>query len=325
MGQTRKKVNSDETITVALNKADETLNNVAPADIAITSDTAAKVVSVNTDWNSAMGDIDSALYAQTSSTADSDASKLIAKMFISHFIQAFNNGVDRGYFTKQQRTFFHLDVNSDSVPTIDSEADIKLWGGRIVNGDALRVAAGGNPMSNPSTIEVSDALKDYTINNNTQANNITSYKNALEKLDGLRTAAMAVILKVWDESEAFWNHLPPPTKRAKCRTWGVRYVSDQIITINLTFEDSITNLAIDKTSTFLLEGNTTHLGNPQGFVEIKTTVADEATLTTNAPGYAPVKTLIPFETDVYEYTMTIKMAAVPAAQPAKTVVENPVV
>ena len=310
MGQTRKKVNSDETITIALNKAVETLNNVPPDEVAITPNTALKVVEVNTNWNSGMGAVSSALYDQTVSTEDSDAKKIIARMFISHFIQAFNNGVDRGYFTKQQRTFFHLDVNSNSVPPIDSEADIKLWGGRIVNGDALRVAAGGNPMSNPTSAEVSDALKDYTISNNTQANNIAAYKNALEKLDGLRPTAMAVILKVWDESEAFYNHLPPPTKRAKCRTWGVRYVSDQIITLNLTFEDSITSLPIDKTSTFLLEGNTTHLGNPQGIVEIKTTAADEATLTTNAPGYAQTNTLIPFETDVYEYTMTIKMLAV---------------
>ncbi len=310
MGQTRKKVNSDETITKAINKAVETLGIVAPGDIAITPDTAIKVVAVNTDWNTCMGNVDTALFAQTTSTADSDASKLIAKMFISHFIQAFNNGIERGYFTRQQRTFFHLDVNSNALPPIDSEADIKLWGGRIVNGDALRVAAGGNPMSNPATAEVSDALKNYTINNNTQANNIAAYKTALEKLDGLRSAAMAIILKVWDESEAFYNHLPPPTKRAKCRTWGVKYVSDQIITINLTFEDSITSLPIDKTSTFLLEGNTTHLGNPQGIVEIKTTAADEATLTTIAPGYAQTKTLITFETDVYEYTMTIKMAAV---------------
>lgn len=309
MSLTRKLPNSDEKITKAINKAEVQLSIVAPADVAVTPATAAKIPTQNTAWNNCNTLCETTLFDQTTATADSVAKKGIAKMFVSHFFQAFNNGVDRDYFAKEQRTFFHLDVNSNSVPTLDSEADIKLWGGRIVNGDILRVAAGGNPMSNPTAAEVKAAVKAFELSNNDQTLKMAAHKNALEARDVLRPVLMALILKIYDETEANYNQFPPPAKRDKCRAWGVVYVSDQIYTIGLTFVDSVTGLKVADTVTFFVEGDTTHNGDSEGFLEIKTTVADVANFQTSAPSYTEKMTQLIFETGIYEYNLTVEMVA----------------
>ncbi|MFN0275917.1 MAG: hypothetical protein ACKVPJ_09245 [Chitinophagales bacterium] len=76
------------------------------------------------------------------------------KMFASHFIQVFNLGVARGKYPAGHRAFYNLDVNSNAVPVMGTEEEIMQVAKDIVDGNLLRLAAGGAAMENPTAVEV---------------------------------------------------------------------------------------------------------------------------------------------------------------------------
>jgi hypothetical protein len=142
-------------------------------------------------------------------------------MYISHYFQAYNNGIERGVFDKESRILYGLSENQSSVPSLGSEADITYWGGKIETGDAARVAAGGAPMSNPTAAEVKAMVDSFVAKNTSQGLAKTAYSTAQEALSAELPKAIKVVIKVWDEVETFYDQLDISAKRAKCREWGV--------------------------------------------------------------------------------------------------------
>ena len=73
----------------------------------------------------------------------------LAKLYISHFLQVFNMAIQRGELKAQEREYFGLDPDSQSLPKIQTEKDILLWGRRVIEGEQKRLAHGLNPITNP--------------------------------------------------------------------------------------------------------------------------------------------------------------------------------
>src|SRR3972149_5828281 len=120
--------NSDETRNLALTAAKTKKDNTLPASIVITPNTITRLDATQPLLFSAMQARANALQAQSAATLLKNTTEKQAKMYISHFIQAFNNGVDRGIFPAAHRAFYQLDVSSNSVPDMNTEALIILWG-----------------------------------------------------------------------------------------------------------------------------------------------------------------------------------------------------
>jgi len=310
MSISRRLPNSDDTLTTVIRTAFARMGIVLPVQIPFSAATQAFLTSFIALWNAALMTKDETLAEQTAATELVDADRVKLRMFISHFIQVFNLGVARGEYTAAQRSFFNLPIDSDALPSLDTDADLLLWGGRIVDGDARRLTAGGAAMSNPTAAQVSSALHNFTTTSTAQALKVLAFQDASTVVVNLRPDGNKLALKIYDEGEAFYNELPPATKRERCRPWGIRYVSDVTITITMTIVDSVTLKAIAGASTYLVEGDTTHIANAAGIDVIETTAADEATLITNAAGYVQDTTVVTFVTGVTAYAITVKMVAV---------------
>ncbi len=310
MGVTRKLPRTDEERTVAINKAKRELGIVIPAEVTLTLATKTRLNALFISWKNANDTIQTDEYNKTTATSLVESTKITASLFIRHFIMVFNMGVERDVYTAEQRAFFYIDINSDALPPITTEEDIILWGNRIVDGDGRRVTAGGAAMANPTAAEVSTALTAFVNANNDQEVKTAAWKASLLVRTNLRTEADAVILKVWDESETFYNELPAPTKRDKCRPWGVVYVSDVEVTINLEVVKDADGTPIGGASTHFVEGDTTHISTADGVEQIKTTVADLATLVTNHPGFVENTVVVNFTTGVTVYNVTVRMVGV---------------
>ncbi len=170
----------------------------------------------------------SALSKQSKASQEEDTTQADAGLVINHFIQVFNMGVARKKFPDTARAFYGLEVNRRKVPKLTAESDIVLWGQRLIDGDAKRVAAGGAPMTNPSVATLQVAYSAFMTEHNTQSGKKDAYDRAQEAVEKDRPDTDDLITDIWDEVEFFFRKDEASSKRRKAREWGVVYIQNKI-------------------------------------------------------------------------------------------------
>jgi hypothetical protein len=145
------------------------------------------------------------------------------EMFISHFLQGFNNGILRGMFPAEHRRFYNLDVNSSKIPEIDKETELKEWAANVREGDAARVAAGGKPMSNPTAAEVETEYQVYYAKSQAQSGLKDAYKSELKDVMDILPEGVKLCRDICDELEHKFRHETDSRRRELCREWGMVY------------------------------------------------------------------------------------------------------
>lgn len=237
---------SDEGRNIALTRAKDKNDSLPVGTEVLNAATVVSLDAMQPNFYSKMTLRDVALRNQGNSTIDTDTKKNKAKMFISHFFQTFLNGVDRGVFPEADKTYYHLDLNSNSVPVIKTEADIISWGNHIITGDPLRTAAGGTAMAMPSLTEFTTVFNAFKTANNSQSNYKDAYNAALKAVADLRTDTDKLIVRIWNEVETYYSGEEISNRRKNAREWGVVY-------INMPEEMSMTGTITD-TSNNPVEG-----------------------------------------------------------------------
>jgi hypothetical protein len=309
MGISRRKPNTNVGRQKALTTAKERKDSLAnPADNVLTPATEARLDIIEPLYKSKMTAVGQKLSQQKNTTGDVEGKKVEARMYVSHFIQSFNNGVDRGLFPAGDRSYYMLP--NERVPSLDKESDIVLWGGRIKDGDALRVADGGAAMSMPSAVEVDGKVTLFKSANNVQANKKLAFDQSQEAVVAQNPEAEAVIGKIWDEAETFYNEESTASRRRKCREWGVVYVSDIPNIIHVHVKNSADNTAIAGATILVLETENSFVTDASGNVDVKTNVVDLATLRITADDFIQQDVEVELEEGVHEYTVEIAMVHV---------------
>lgn len=277
---------SDEQRVRAINSAKNKMDNPGPDGNFLTTPTQTRLDDIYTNFNEAKNEAALALGNQAESTEDVVPKKLNAAKFVSHFIQVFNLGVSRGRYPKAHRAYYQLDINSEAVPPLTSEADITLWGQHIAEGDALRTGVGGDDMENPTAVEVAAAVLLFTNANTGQSTLKDTYDDMLEAIDALRPEADGVIKKVWDEVETFYNEEEAASKRRNAREWGVIYVSDIPLTFHITVTDGNTSLPLEGVLVEMLETGNDVTTNSAGQADLVSNISAEVcTLQFTKAGY----------------------------------------
>jgi len=149
--------------------------------------------------------------------------KKAVQKIISHFIQSFNNGIERGSYKISERSLYGLDINSNEVPKLTSENDIILWCDNIINGEQARVAKGGTAMTNPSAADVKAMEDSFKLTLKEQRDKKLEFNEKQVKMQKEREVADALIKDLWDQIEYYFRKSEPATRRLQCRSWGVRY------------------------------------------------------------------------------------------------------
>ena len=166
-----------------------------------------------------------ALAAQTNATDAQDTQGVRVRMWTSQFFQNLNMAIERGVIPSSARAFYQLDVSQAVLPKLNSEADLVLWAGRAVSGEAARVAAGGGPIQCPPITEVTPELSAYQALRSTQSTKKGDFDTAAENVDALRAAVDTLVQDIWDEVEFHFRHESSASMRNKTREYGVYYAS----------------------------------------------------------------------------------------------------
>lgn len=226
MGLKRQLPQSNTSRSSALNKALDKYNSPPPYGTVLTGATHTRLVNITGSYNAGRQQVGIKQAAQVGQTNTKNTAQLTAKRTISHFLQGFNNGVERGVFQASERPYFGIAETSGAVPPMDSEKDLTDVGKAVIDGEIQRIADGLVAVPFPNLAEVQAAYNAFTAANLTQSTKKDASGQASHGVDILNTEADAVIKKVWDEVETFFNEEHIESRRNYLREWGVVYVSD---------------------------------------------------------------------------------------------------
>ena len=293
MGIKRRLPNSDETRHVALSTAKTKKDNTPPGNIVITPNTITRLDVAQPLFAQKIQARGKALQLQSDSTSAKAMAQAKAKMYISHFIQTFNMGVDRGVFPASHRAFYQLDVSSKSVPLLNTEPLVTLWGQRLIDGDVERLAAGGAVIPMPTIAEVTTEYNVFKTANIEQSTAKDAYDKAQEAVSGMRPEMDKLILRIWDEIETAFDDEPIESKRRKAREWGVVYVSTLKTTFTGTVIDAATGNPLQNVNVTLVESGDIVQTLADGTYKLSTTFTGLGALAFALEGYKTQT--IPFE------------------------------
>jgi len=227
MGISRRLPDSDAKRQTALRTAKSKKDNTPPAEVPLMANTISRLDTQQPIFDARIQARTVALNAQSEKVNIVNEAETVVRRFISHFIQALNNAIDRALFTKQARTYYQLGIDDDAVPSLDNQSELLLWGQRLITGEANRTAAGGLPVLFPNISEVSAVYTNFKTQHTELSTLKDNYDNAQKTVEDLREPADALVLRIWNEVETAYDNETPPSKRRKAKQWGVSYVSDK--------------------------------------------------------------------------------------------------
>ncbi len=147
-----------------------------------------------------------------------------AKLYISHFIQVMNMAIMRGELQSSVRSFYGIDPDVNTVPDMNTEADLIKWGEQIIAGETERLKKGMTPISNPTIavvkVRYEQFLEAYHSKKIDQKSNI----RMLNDVSGLRREVDQIIVDVWNEVEAHFTSMSDDVLRENAKEYGVVYV-----------------------------------------------------------------------------------------------------
>lgn len=218
--------NTDATRVAALDDAALKAASTAPGDRPYPAALQTELDAVQLLFKEEVGDVHAALNQQTTATTQVETDFLALQTVVSHFIQVFNLAVARGVYPRTDRAWFGLDVNSQAVPPLTAHADAITWGERIVTGETRRNTENPTspPMANPSAQDVETALDAFRTSSSSQTTAKDTYDAEQEDVAGLRPRVDKLIRDLWDHIEFTYREDNGPSRRRKCREWGVVYV-----------------------------------------------------------------------------------------------------
>lgn len=204
----------------------------------------------------------------------------------SHYIQVLNMHIAQKLFPETYRAYYKIDTNSASVPVQKQEADIVGLAQAIIDGEPNMIAAGGTAIPFPTLSSIQTALTALIAKQKDQSNKKDATDQAEEALQLLNAEADAVIKKVWDEVETFWNEESNESLRRKAREWGVVYISDEKpATITATVIDKASGTPIQAATATIVSSDETAATDATGKLILKTGNEAAQVLSIEKAGY----------------------------------------
>ena len=280
---------SSVSVYTALRTANEQ-NTAMGANSAITPATQARLAAIFSSFKSGITLINAKQGEASLETGIKNTAQRQTTLWSSHFLQTVILGAEReDGIVKAELAYYGIDQNSPSLPPLITEQDVLTAAEKCMSGEATRTAAGGFAIPYPKASVVDD--KRQALNNAITARNMKNIAldDAQEALQVLTPEASAVVKKIWDEVETFYNEESDESRRANCRLYGVVYVSDTRIQLTGQAVALVSNIATPlplAIMTLLQTGETDNADTNGDFI-LKTGFTGTGTVRIECTGYIP--------------------------------------
>ena len=148
----------------------------------------------------------------------------MARLYVSHFIQVLNMTILRNEIKAEYKELYQLSPDDYTLPDLASEKALTEWGQRIIDGENKRLAQrGGTPIYNPPIAKVRVHYDIFIEARYERDRYKKQMQRSLDQLNSLREEIDALILKIWDEVESYYNAIAGEERIEKCRKYGIIY------------------------------------------------------------------------------------------------------
>jgi len=163
------------------------------------------------------------LSSQCKKSKDFNEIQRKARLYLTHFIRVMNMAISRGDLPAETRTYYGLTENESTVPFLNTEKELMIWGRRIIEGEEFRIRKGGSPITNPTIAVVKVRFENFIEALN--YHNILAKKtfDYTEKNRSMREEADEIILQLWNEVEKTHENLPENRKKILNEDYGLIY------------------------------------------------------------------------------------------------------
>lgn len=289
MSITRRLPQSVAARMIALQRAKTKRDSLPSGANFLTNQTSTRLDAIHAGYGSAVVAVNSATAVASQATVEKNEAKESCYLTTRHYLGNIMNAVERkeSGFPRSILNYYEISPHNPKLPDMSNESLTLYVATLTVEGDAQRVTAGGPAGAFPSIAQVESARDLFTSKNSAHSNRSDDLDRAREHLDGLNTEADAVIKKVWDEVETFFNEETPESKRSSAREWGVVYVrtSDSSVTIIGTVRDSLSGEPIAAARILIIETNEETTTNTDGTYSLETVATGNITLQASKEGY----------------------------------------
>lgn len=148
----------------------------------------------------------------------------VTRLYVSHFIQVLNFCIIRGEIKPDVRKLYGFDINDKAVPELGTEQQLLQVGKQVIDGEDKRAMMGGSRIYNPSIAMVKIKYEKFLEYFNNHKNLLVTTQKMHEKVTDLRAVADHLVLTIWNEIEACYEHLEGDEKREKCANYGIVYL-----------------------------------------------------------------------------------------------------
>ena len=148
----------------------------------------------------------------------------MARLYVSHFIQVLNMTILRNEIKAEYKELYQLSPDDYTLPDLASEKALTEWGQRIIDGENKRLAQrGGTPIYNPTIAKVRVHYDIFIEARYERDRYKKQMQRSLDQLNSLREEIDALILKIWDEVESYYNAIAGEERIEMCRKYGIIY------------------------------------------------------------------------------------------------------
>ncbi len=263
-----------------------------------------------------------AKFNQTLQSAVVAPLRYTARLWVSHGFQALINACIRGQFDKQVKNLYGMAIDAIKIPNLDAEAAIEQAAITYNDGEAARIAVGGDPITFPDLADINTHVDALNAANLIQSAYKMTYDEAQESLAASNPAVDLLVLQLWNSIEATYDTGNKPSLRRKAREWGVVYVpnpgeipSGDDYSVIGKMTDAVSGLPLSEVELILTNGplGVDYTTDADGMYYLQVVSSGSYNLTATLAGYEPFATVVEvIEGDVLELNISLTPIAPPA-------------
>lgn len=220
---------SELAVAEALKKMNNRVLITPPANMPLSGGVLSRLSTFITDYDTKFPIRNLAAKNQVNKTHDKNVYLISLQRYTADFIDELNKLIRRNVqpitngFHPSARKYYNLPIDNGNLPDLTTEAKLLYWAEQIINGEPLRIADGGTPITSPTWQQIKTLFDGL----NTRIAELGELKEIAKEAQKDVTKTIKEGVKIYlsgrDDLEYYYREKEDSEKRSILENWGILY------------------------------------------------------------------------------------------------------